>query len=61
MDKFNDLNEYKEFEKKLIHSAIDAIGRCVEHHDMETVLVLCELCKCLAGDTFEVTIELERK
>lgn len=51
----------EEHEKAIIKRAIEAIKRCVENHDMRTVLVLVELCKYIAGDDFQVWIESEDK
>lgn len=47
----------KENEKKLIHDAIEQIKKCHEKHDMESVLVLIRLCKYIAGDSFQVSLE----
>lgn len=49
----------EEHEKAMIKRAIEAIKRCVANHDMQTVLVLVELCKYIAGDDFQVWIETE--
>lgn len=49
------------YEKAMIKRAIEAIKRSVEHHDMQTVIVLVELCKYIAGDEFQVWIESEDK
>lgn len=49
----------EEQEKAMIKRAIEAIKRSVENHDMQTVLVLVELCKYIAGDAFQVRIDRE--
>ena len=49
--------EMKENEKKLIHDAIEQIKKCHEKHDMESVLMLIRLCKYIAGDSFQVSLE----
>jgi len=47
------------FVKEIIQEAIDAIKRCVdETHDMKTLLTLVKLCKLIAGDKFEATLEV---
>lgn len=48
-----------DYEKVLINSAIKAIERSIKNHDMETALVLIKLCKYIAGDKFQVTVERE--
>lgn len=49
----------EEHEKAMIKRAIEAVKRCVENHDMQTVLVLVELCKYIVGDDLQVWIETE--
>lgn len=45
-------------EKKLIDAGIEAITSCVtKHHDMESATAIIKLCKAIAGDRFQVTIE----
>lgn len=47
-----------DFEKRLIKKGIDQIKKLIEEkHDVESALIIMELCKYIAGDNFEVTIE----
>ena len=49
-----------DFEKTLIKKSIDQMKKLIEEkHDMESALIIMELCKYIAGDKFEV--KLERK
>lgn len=50
---------YAELEDRAVEEAIDAIRRCAEEtHDMKTMLTIIKLCKLIAGDKFEVTLEV---
>lgn len=44
-------------ERELIEAGVDAIKRCTDNHDMASVLTICKLCKAIAGDRFNVTVE----
>jgi hypothetical protein len=47
-----------DIERALINSAIKTIKCLIEEkHDMESALIMIKLCKYIAGDDFEVTIE----
>ena len=48
-------------ERELIDAGVDAIKRCTDNHDMASVLTICKLCKAIAGDRFDVTIETDAK
>lgn len=47
----------REKERDAVHGAVEAIKRCVKRGDMETVLVLANLCKIIAGDRFGISAE----
>lgn len=49
----------RDAERKTIHRAIKAIKRCADSKDMETVVALCDLCKKVAGDRFDVWLEVD--
>lgn len=49
----------KEIEKKLIHEAIEQIKKCNERGDIACMLVLLKLCKYIAGDKFQVRLEVQ--
>ena len=51
----------KDFEKVLIHDAIEQIKKCHERGNTDTVLMLIRLCKYIAGDKFEVRLETSEK
>ena len=42
---------------EVITEAIEAMKRCVVNHDMQTFMVLAKMCKMIAGDDFDITIE----
>lgn len=46
-----------EYEKMLIKMAINQIMKCVVNHDFDSAAIMIKLCKYIAGDDFEVTIE----
>lgn len=48
---------YEEFERTLIDDGIKAVKRCIHRHDMLSAVAILRLCKAVAGDKFEVTIE----
>ena len=45
-----------DFERKLINGGIDAVKRCVDNHDMDSVLAILHLCKAIGGDKFSVEL-----
>lgn len=51
----------KDFEKELIHDAMEQIEKCHKRGNMDTVLMLIRLCKYIAGDKFEVSIKTSEK
>lgn len=48
-------------ESELINEAIKAMTRCVKNKDMSTVLILCKLCKAIAGPRFDVELTCDYK
>lgn len=51
-----------EFERKLIHDAMERMETAIEYyHDIDTALVLMRLCKYIAGDDFQVSIEKDKE
>ena len=51
----------EDFEKALIHDAIEQIKKCHERGNMDTMLMLIRLCKYIAGDKFQVSLEPSEK
>lgn len=46
-----------EFERKLIHDAMEQMEKCHANNDMDSMLMLIRLCKYIAGDEFQVCLE----
>ena len=45
-------------EAEMVRDGISAIERSIKNHDMETAFTIMKMCKCIAGDKFDVRIEL---
>ena len=53
-----DYEQLRRFEKEKVNGGIEAARKLIEQHkDMESALAVFDLCKMVAGDRFEITIE----